>query len=408
MRILLVNQFGHRIGGIEVYLRHLAPALVDRGHEVALLHQEPIPSGGEPLIAQSSMPRWCLRESGLDDTLRGVRKWRPDLVYAHQLIEDTAIAALQSNWSSIYFAHCYVGVCISGGKCWKRPVPRICQRRLGWGCLVHYLPHGCGGLNPIVMWRLYRDQLRAQGQLRRFHKIVTHSEYVRQEYLRHGFPEEYICKIPFWVPGKPRQPVPQRRILPDEASRLVFLGRCEIVKGGTFLLDALPLVSKGLGRPVELILGGEGPELEAWKAHAAGLMKRHPGIRVSFPGWLSPAARSAALDQAHVAVVPSLWPEPFGMTGIEAGFHAVPTVAFDVGGITEWLSEGINGHLAPGTPTTPPGLAQALIRTLSKPDHYERLCAGALLATERFTADVHLRALDGLFANAAQGFREPQ
>src|SRR6185312_7262767 len=39
--------------------------------------------------------------------------------------------------------------------------------------------------------------------------------------------------------------------------------------------------------------------------------------------------------------------EPFGMVGIEAMRHGLPIVAFDAGGIKEWLIDGDNGYLVP-------------------------------------------------------------
>ncbi len=37
------------------------------------------------------------------------------------------------------------------------------------------------------------------------------------------------------------------------------------------------------------------------------------------------------ISKARVVVVPSRWPEPFGMIGLEAMRYGRPVVAFDVG-----------------------------------------------------------------------------
>jgi glycosyltransferase involved in cell wall biosynthesis len=49
--------------------------------------------------------------------------------------------------------------------------------------------------------------------------------------------------------------------------------------------------------------------------------------------------------RSSVLVIPSVWPEPFGLVGPEAMAHGVPVVAFEVGGIPEWLNHGKGGFL---------------------------------------------------------------
>jgi len=48
-----------------------------------------------------------------------------------------------------------------------------------------------------------------------------------------------------------------------------------------------------------------------------------------------------------VVVVSSVWPEPFGAVGLEGMRYGLPVVAFDAGGIKEWLIDGCNGFLIP-------------------------------------------------------------
>ena len=54
------------------------------------------------------------------------------------------------------------------------------------------------------------------------------------------------------------------------------------------------------------------------------------------------------MKNMDLLVVPSVWPEPFGLVGPEAAHHGVPSAAFAVGGIPEWLVDGVSGHLAAG------------------------------------------------------------
>ena len=43
------------------------------------------------------------------------------------------------------------------------------------------------------------------------------------------------------------------------------------------------------------------------------------------------------LSRASVVVFPSIYPESFGIVGIEAMMRGRPVVGFDVGGVKDWL-----------------------------------------------------------------------
>ena len=54
--------------------------------------------------------------------------------------------------------------------------------------------------------------------------------------------------------------------------------------------------------------------------------------------------------------MPSLWPEPFGLVGIEALAAGRPVVASATGGIGDWLEDGVGGLMVP--PGDPGALAR--------------------------------------------------
>ena len=133
------------------------------------------------------------------------------------------------------------------------------------------------------------------------------------------------------------------------------------------------------------------------EADAAHLTSRDPNLRVCVTPWLAPADAAAALDRSDVLLVPSLWPEPFGMVGVEAARRAVPSVAFAVGGMVEWLTAGVTGSLLDPAVPTAGAIAGAIAAILSDPVRHARMREACLTAAGRFPMDVHLRALDTVF-----------
>lgn len=400
MRLLLVNDLASCIGGAEVHQRDLIPGLRERGHKVAFLHTA-VPDPSRARIAPADIPQWHFDGSG-PRALESAAAWSPDLLYVHRITAVEAAPTLLQLAPSALFLHGYFGVCISGSRCMKAPTPTPCSREFSWKCLGFYYPRRCGGLNPATLWREFRLQRASREFLHRFDLRLTHSEHVRDEYIRHGCDPKWTRCIPFFVTqgeamSEPRFE-PRSRPSPDGTMRLLFMGRFDVLKGGQVLLRALPEIQRRLSCRVELIMAGDGPTRSDWETLARQVTQgRDAWLAVTFPGWLTGEARRSVLSKADLLVVPSLWPEPFGMSGLEAGAMGVPAVAFDVGGVRAWLRPGVNGCLAGGAPPTPGNLADAVAVALSNPEKYQALSAGAREVFTEFSIDRHLNALEREF-----------
>ena len=100
-------------------------------------------------------------------------------------------------------------------------------------------------------------------------------------------------------------------------------------------------------------------------------------------------------------MMPSLWPEPFGRVGLESGSRGLPVAAFAVGGIPDWLHDGVNGYMAVGDPATAIGLADAIVKCLRSPAEHARLRRGAIAIAARFNLHNHMAQLYDLFDQVA-------
>jgi glycosyltransferase involved in cell wall biosynthesis len=397
MRILIATQNVGIAGGVETYLRELLPLLGARGHDVALLHENGAGAAARVDDLAGDLPRWCLADDPAE-ALRAAEAWRPDVCYLQGLDSPAAEAELVRRFPTVLFAHNYHGTCISGTKQRAWPSPRPCARPLGPGCLLAYFPCRCGGLDPRTMVRLYRAQRRRRTLLGQFRAVAVASRHMRNEYRRHGVPEDRLRLLPLFPAGAEPDPDPLAE-RPGQGC-VLMVGRLTDLKGGRLLVEAVSRAQAVLGRALALRVAGDGPDRPAMKEAA-----RRAGVRAEFCGWVDQDGRTRLMRQADVLAVPSVWPEPFGLVGIEAGCVGLPAVAYALGGIPDWLRPGESGELAPADPPTAAGLAEALVRVLNDPRHLSRLAQGAWQVAREFTPERHLRALETLLLQTAGGGR---
>jgi glycosyltransferase involved in cell wall biosynthesis len=420
MRIAIINWSSRKVGGVETYLSSVIPELRRLGHDLAFWHEVDKPADRNRIALPDGMPAWCVEDLGPDAALAGLRDWQPELIYAHGLLSTKLEAATIKIAPSIFFAHNYYGTCISGSKTFQQPVVMPCNRRFGPKCLAQYYPRRCGGWSPLTMLKLYRQQMKRLQMLSGYKAIVTHSEHMRAEYIKHGIEPDRIHDLLYYV-RRSNQNVPlvedfpqfinisnarhERAITADMRAvtdgkpewRLLFLGRMDFLKGGEIFLDALPQISSALERPLRVTFGGDGPERHAWERRAMQIKSRLPNVRIEFAGWLKDAQIDSLMSHCDLLVLPSLWPEPFGLVGPEAGLRGVPVAAFAVGGIPNWLVDGFNGHVAPGEPPTADGLAEAVAKCLRDSETHARLSRGAEEMARRFDMQNHISALIKVF-----------
>jgi glycosyltransferase involved in cell wall biosynthesis len=68
---------------------------------------------------------------------------------------------------------------------------------------------------------------------------------------------------------------------------------------------------------------------------------------VEFKGYLSPEGVREYQRHCSFLVFPAVWEEPFGIVATEAMAWAKPVIAFNVGGISDFVRDGTNGFLIP-------------------------------------------------------------
>lgn len=410
MRILVATWTARRAGGAETYVSRTLAALVAAGHDVMLCCETDDPDDRPRFAVPDQVGTLAAEGLALTDVIERLAAWTPDVIYIHGLRDPAFERRLQELAPAVLFAHDYYGTCISGAKAHRFPVVQPCARQFGAACLALYFPRRCGGLRPSVLARDYLRQRRRHRLLARYAAVLTHSEHMRQEFVRHGAAAGRVVNCSVTSDGAPiRQPQPSPA--PPDRLRLphlVFAGRMEPLKGGEEFLRAAALAHLELGSGLRLTLAGDGTQRARWERVAREVGASHERLSIHFTGWLGPAGVARLLATADILVMPSLWPEPFGLIGQEANRQGVPVVAYATGGIPEWLTDGVNGCLAPGDPPTVHGLAQAIVRCLSDPVRHRAMRRAAVIAGHSRPDDLHMNAVLEVLRQAAAKRRPPQ
>ena len=402
MRIAIVNWSNRRFGGTGTYLSTIVPHLQRAGHQIALWHEVNTPIDYDPIPLPPGAPVWSMADLGLEPALTALDSWQPDLLYAHGLLDPAVERRTLKIAPAVFFAHAYYGTCISGAKTVRRPVVTPCERKFGWQCLAHYYPRRCGGWSPVTMVRQYKQQRARLHLLEEYAAIVTHSTHMHQEYVRHGLNTARVFNVRYGA-GEASPAIGSRSApaAQDGPWELLFAGRMDDLKGGRELILSLPDVVSRVGRDIRLTFAGDGPLRGEWERLARRVSLDQPRVHVRFAGWLPRASMDETFASSDLLVLPSLWPEPLALVGLEAARHRLPVAAFAVGGISDWLTSGHNGYLAPGDPPTVHGLVDAIVACLKDSATHARLREGAAGLSPDFAFDTHVELLLRAFADAA-------
>ena len=383
MKLLFVHDHLGAWGGAETNLFEVASALRQRGHELALVHGTAT-GKNEDAWRELFAVRFAAAEAGA--TENALQQFRPAAVFLHNspgLAVTGALAA--SGIPVVRMVHDHHLFCLRGCRypAWSR---QACTRPLSAACLVP-----CGGFVQrgeqggwVIEVARYFEKKRELELHRGFARLLVASDYMREELRRNNFPDTQI-EIHAPVPSRPVPPAAAER----SGQRIIFAGQIVRGKGVDVLLESLAHVQ----RPFECVILGDGSH----RAYCEDLCRRL-GLsdRVRFAGYVPSVEVDAYYRSATLALFSSVWPEPFGLSGLEALRHGLPVVAFDVGGVREWLEDEVNGLLAPWMNRKE--FAQRVDRILGDPALARSLGErGRVVAAERFNFAHYIDGLEDLF-----------
>jgi glycosyltransferase involved in cell wall biosynthesis len=388
MKILTVHYIVGSLGGAETNVFATAEALCSRGHQVGLLARR---SSGKGEAAWRDLFGENLFWMGNQSPVALARSFEAEVIYVHKCESlPTIEALLKGDAPMVRMVHDHDIHCLRSYR--YNPVTRhICTRPAGAHCVfpcLAPLKRNRGGGLPF-RWASFAEKQRELALSRSFDRNIVATEFMKQELVINGFDPARIAICP----PVPRAAEPLRSTFSDR-NLLIFAGQIIRGKGVDVMLHALAKVRA----PFEAIILGEGNHRPTCER-----LCRQLGLenRVTFKGFIPQSELQEFYREASAVLVPSVWPEPMGLVGLEAMRNSLPVVGFDAGGIRDWLRDGENGFLVPWMET---GIfAEKIDMLLADKELARAMGARGCARFERdYDFEDYITSLEGLFTRVAE------
>jgi glycosyltransferase involved in cell wall biosynthesis len=285
-----------------------------------------------PLVERAALPLRPIRSPQDSRRLTAtLRSFRPTVVHLHNpypLISPAVIrTAVKAGVPVVQTVHNYRHACVAGTLFRAGSMCTDCvTTRLPWPAAAH----GCYRDSRAQSLIMAAAALRHRSTWLLVDRFLAVSRFVAERLVEFGLPAERITVVPNAVPD-PGPPMPIGR-------GFLFAGRLDRAKGLRLLLDAW--TQAGIGDAASLAIAGDGPD----RPFVERAARRYPSIR--FHGTLAPGDVGRAATASAVTVVPSLSPESFGRTAVEAFARGRPALTTTLGALGQVVDERV-GWTAP-------------------------------------------------------------
>jgi glycosyltransferase involved in cell wall biosynthesis len=379
--VLFLTPEWTRNGGVGSHVMATAGALAQHGVDVHVLAARIEATAAIAGVTLHVSPNLFDSQATPSDKLTAVSGLNPAVTHLHQLDDPEVVGFMRAESPVVISAHGYTA-CTSGLH-YFRP-GQECSRAHGVGCVPNLLIRNCAHRrDPRGLPSAYRKAERGLEALRHADLAISYSSTIDRHLLTNGITRRRV--IPLFVTMTPTTATGHAT-----RRRVVFAGRIVRPKGVAVLIRAARNVD------AEFVICGDGWHLPTMRRLSSRLGLEQ---RVHFKGWLGAEQLARELAEASLVAMPSLWPEPFGLVGIEAQAAGRPVVASSTGGVVDWLQDGVNGLLV--KPGDERALARALDELLADPARQAAMGeAGRQIVSERFSLARHVAQLSDAYASA--------
>jgi glycosyltransferase involved in cell wall biosynthesis len=195
------------------------------------------------------------------------------------------------------------------------------------------------------LWRAVRSaRLRAllSSEKAPFRDFILIHEKMAPLFERSGFPAAALRTL-----RNPVVPFTGERVRAEENSEFFFIGRLDLEKGAEDVAKAA--VQAG----VRLNIIGDGPQAKSLAGY---------GENVRLLGWHTHQEIAARVRKARAVVLPTRYPEPFGLVALEASLSGIPVILSDKAYLAD---EMVSAGVAIACDTSNPTVFQATLRRVA-------------------------------------------
>jgi len=319
-QILYICEVAGFVGGIEQYAFETAKLLSKDGYKVSLFYEK----------KEKNFEQFCEPFLACIQKLEKLSDF--ELVVIHKCKNLKIVRALIKNCGSRLAAVVHDHELYCPRQYFYTPFGRR-------NCALPYSYLRCGLCSMAISPRRYQKGLfyelfykfwsfpKIIKLYRKIPTVIVLSEFMRNNLLKNKFSSQQVHVIhPFILPADDILKPSDKHFKNGAVPTIGFVGQLIRGKGCDLFLHMLEKIKM----PCRAVIAGTGNDEELLHR-----MAQEKDLPVKFCGFIKDVR--SFYSQCDLIVLPFRWQEPFGLVGIEAAANHLAVVAYDVGGVSEWL-----------------------------------------------------------------------
>lgn len=395
MRIMNVNQSSKIIGGSDIYWKSLSELLIEHGHDVFEFYSQKNDIEGSKLIFPKEVDfespkiidllRYCYNFDASSKIDSFINENSPQIAHLHiyygKLTSSILRAIANRGMPIVQTLHEYKVVCPTYKMYRDDNVCYDCKDNKFHSALINKCNRRSFSRSLLSTVESYLTLLN--GSQSKIDQFITVSDYQKRELVKMGMAEDRIETVHNFIDSNLFNSAPMT------GEYFLYFGRIEKEKGIQVILSAADKL-KNIG--CKFLFVGDGNFLE----EAKEIVSNRKLTNVTFYGSVERTKIPSLISRSIAVLAPSLWSETFGLVLLEAFACSKPVVASNIGGMTEIITDSIDGFLI--KPGDVDELAEKLLFLFGNSESARKMGENGLKKQDtKFSRDVHYSKINRIY-----------